>query len=309
MKNSRFFTILIFISCSFSQLRGEEDNTSTKEAVENKEESGEKNRKEPPKIGNFALPTSQQPASLFGFGGNIIDANEIQCNLFIDDFIGKQRTAIDFIPNVVFGITQDFSVYFAFPFTPFSKEDRHRSSGLEDFVIQLEYAFYNHSTYAYVDQATLVGNITLPTGSIKKDPPTGFGAPAFFIGATYYRTMVDWFLFTAQGALLPTSGHRTKFGDQFLYQFGVGKNMPSPEGWIYAWMVELDGQYSKKNRIHGTLDTNSGGTVLYATPSLWISSKYLLWQFGVSFPLAQNLFGRQRKFGCGFNFNFAWSFY
>ena len=44
---------------------------------------------DPPKIGNFALPTSQQPAALFGFGGNIIDEGEIQVNMFADEFIPK----------------------------------------------------------------------------------------------------------------------------------------------------------------------------------------------------------------------------
>ena len=99
----------------------------------------------------------------------------------------------------------------------------------------------------------LVANITFPTGSSKKNPPTGFGSPSLFLGGTYYHVLVDWFVFTSHGAILTTSNHRTKIGDQFLYQFGFGRTIPSPEGWIYAWMIEIDGQYNKKNRIHGTL--------------------------------------------------------
>jgi len=154
-----------------------------------------------------------------------------------------------------------------------------------------------------------VTNITVPTGSVKKNPPTGFGSPSLFLGGTYYHVLVDWFVFTSQGAVLTCSDHGTKFGDQFLYQFGLGRNIPSPEGWIYAWMVEIDGQYNKKNRIDGVIDHDSGGNVIYATPSLWISSEEMLLQFGVSFPINQNLFGHQRKFDYALNFNFAWSFY
>jgi hypothetical protein len=109
--------------------------------------------------------------------------------------------------------------------------------------------------------------------------------------------------------VLTTADHKTKIGEQFLYQFGLGRNMCSPPGWIYAWMVEIDGQYNKKNRFHGETDPHSGGNTIYVTPSLWVSSKDILFQFGVSFPINQNLFGKQGKFDYALNFNFAWSFY
>jgi hypothetical protein len=285
-----------------------ESTEDSKKSSDNKEPDSPK-EPEPPKIGNFALPASQQPAALFGFGGNIIDKDEIQFYFFGDDFIGKNKITVDLIPSILFGVTKDFSFFFNFPFTPEIKDGGHKSRGLEDFFIQLEYAFYNKSTLTYTDQATILTNITVPTGSIKKNPPTGFGSPSFFLGGTYYRTWVDWIVFVAPGAVLTTSDHGNKFGDQFLYQFGFGRNIPSPEGWIFAWMIEVDGQYNKKNRIHGAIDPNSGGNTIYVTPSLWISSKEIILQFGVSLPVNQNLFGHQRKFDYSYIFNFAWSFY
>lgn len=291
-----FFKILVVLLL-FSSLHAQE------------EKNHQDKTEEPPKIGNFALPTSQQPAALFGFGGNIIDKGEVQIYFFADEFVGKHKVVVDLIPSILFGITDEASIYFNFPFTPLLKDDGHYSSGLEDFFIQFEYAFYNRKTAHYTDQATLVANVAVPTGSIKKNPPTGFGSASFFLGGTYYYMLVDWFAFTSHGAILTTSEHGTKFGDQFLYQFGFGRNIPSPQGWIYAWMVEIDGQYTKKNRIKGTIDPNSGGNVIYATPSLWVSSKDVLVQFGVSFPLTQNLFGKQNKVDYALNFNVAWSFY
>lgn len=271
---------------------------------------GEENKEEKPlRIGNFSLPLSQQPAALFGFGGNIIEKEEVQLYFFADDFEGKEKTIIDLIPSVLYGITDNWSIYFNFPFTPLLRDDGHKSRGLEDFFVQLEYAFNNKSTAKYEDQATILANITFPTGSSKKNPPTGFGAPSLFIGATYYRTWVDWIVFTAPGAVLTASNRGTKFGDEFLYQFGVGRNIPSPKGWIYAWMFEVDGQYNKKNRIDGTIDNNSGGNVIYVTPSLWVSTKEMLCQFGVSIPVSQNLFGHQHKFDYSLILNVAWSFY
>ena len=297
----RLLVVSIFFVCSYAYGQESSDKKAPNEDNKKKEE--------PPKIGNFALPTSQQPAALFGFGGNIIDKDEIQIYFFADAFSGKKRIVTDLIPSLLFGITDDLSIFFNFPFTPIMQDGNQKSSGFEDFFAQLEYAFYNKSTKSYVDQATVVANITFPTGSSNKMPPTGFGAPSLFLGATYYHVLVDWFVFTSQGAVLTGSNHGTKFGDQFLYQFGLGRNIPSPKDWIYAWMVEVDGQYNKKNRIDGNIDNNSGGNFLYITPSIWVSTKEILFQFGVSLPINQNLFGKQRKFDYALNFNLAWSFY
>jgi len=241
----------------------EKIENSTEKSIAKEKEAG------PPKIGNFSLPTSQQPAALFGFGGNIIDADEIQFYFFADTLLGKRRIISDAIPGILFGINDDSSIFFNVPIAPEFRDGRAKSNGFEDCFIQYEYAFYQRKKPLYIDQATLVTNITIPTGSTKKDPPTGFGAPSFFVGGTFYRTYVDWILFTAQGAILTTSDHGTKIGDQFLYQFGIGKNICTPHGLIYAWMIEIDGQYNKKNRIKGKIDSNSGGNIVFVTPSIW----------------------------------------
>lgn len=311
--NFLFFSSLMYaesMECeSSSDKSKEEPKKEEKEESKKEEEKPKKEVEEPPKIGNFSLPESQQPSPLFGFGGNIIDKGEIQLYFFADEFTGRDKKTIDLIPSILFGVTDDFSIYFNFPYTPLLRDTGHASSGLLDFFIQLEYAFYEKKTYTYTEQGTIVGNITVPTGSSKKNPPTGFGAPSLFLGGTFNHIMIDWFFYTSHGAVLTASDHGTKFGDQFLYQFCIGKNFPSPCGWIYAWMVEADGQYNKKNRIHGDIDPNSGGNSIFITPSLWISSKEMLLQFGVSFPVNQNLFGKQNKFDYALNFNFAWSFY
>lgn len=172
-----FFLSFLFIT---SSLQGEandcqekpslEENNCKDSNVSSKEvQEEQKNKKEtPPKIGNFALPSSQQPSVLFGFGGNVIDAGEVQLSLFADDFVGPKRTVIDIFPSILFGITDNLSISFNAPFTPEFRDGGDRSHGLEDFFMQLEYAFYNKSNRCYVDQATMVVTVTTPTGSINK---------------------------------------------------------------------------------------------------------------------------------------------
>lgn len=298
---------MAFLSLIPANLKAESECCNEKKV--NQEADEKLKQEKPPEIGNFALPTSQQPSALFGFGANVIDKGEVQLFLAGDAYLGSHRTISDINPSVLFGVTDDLSIYFNFPFAPYYSDQCKSSNGFEDFFVQLEYVIFNKSTRCYVDQATFVSNVTLPTGSTHKYPPTGFGAPSVFLGATFYRMMVKWFAFTSQGAVLTTSHHRTQFGYQFLYQFGIGRNIPSPKGWIYAWMLELDGQYNKKNILHGTTDKDSGGNTLYLNPSLWFSSKYTQIQCGIIIPLNQNLYGDQRKFNYGLNINMAWSFY
>jgi hypothetical protein len=74
-------------------------------------------------------------------------------------------------------------------------------------------------------------------------------------------------------------------------------------------MIEVDGQYNQKNKIKGHSDPNSGGNAIYITPSLWVSSKNLLLQFGISVPVSQHLYGHQQHFDYALNFNCAWALY
>jgi hypothetical protein len=305
--------LLLNILLLFSLLHGEETACEPKKEcdTEKKEEKPPEQPQEiqPPPIGNFSLPTSQQPATLFGFGGNIFDEGEFQINVFVDAFNGKRKQATDVIPNIIFAVTDDWSFSFFFPFAPRYREENYRSAGPEDFSVVTEYVIYKKSAYCYVDQATVLGGLLVPTGSVNVFPRTGFGSPGYLVGGTFYRTLVNWIFFTAQGAHLTTSERGLKLGNQFFYQFGVSRNIPSPCGWIYSLMLEVDGQYFQKDQILGVTDPNTGGNMIYITPSLFISSKYLLMQLGISFPGNQNLFGHQNKFDYALNFNFAWSYY
>lgn len=256
----------------------------------------EKSKKEePPKLGNFSLPTSQEPGPLVSFGENIIDKGNVQLFLFADGFYGKNSYLNDIVPEIVWGIRDNLSLLIDFPFSPGNKEDRYHSSGLEDFTAQMEWAYYHTSTAISYTQATIVGGIGFPTGSGTKIPATGFGAVSFFFGPTLNYSTVNWMVFTSYEFILPTSHHKTKFGNQFFYQFGIERCLASPPGWIYAVMLEFDGAYSWKDRLKGKIDPDSGGNVIYLTPSIWISSKRLSFQFGVGYPVVQHLFGEQPK--------------
>ncbi len=298
MKLKFFFSLLLvgFIAIA----HGQESNNLPEEIQE-----------EPPQIGNFIFPSSEQPGPLISFGQNIIDKNQIQFFLEADKIGGVNKHTIDVVPSVLYGVTDNFSIFFNLPIAASFKDKAHQSSGLEDAFLQFEYAFYAYQNHNYTDQATVVTNMTFPTGSADKRPNTGFGSPSFFLGTTFNRIYVKWFLFTSYGTILTTEDKddETKFGNQFLYQAGFGRNLFNIDSkWIFAGLVETDGTYAEKNKINGATDPNSGGNVVYVTPSLWISSKNLVFQLGAGMPVTQHLYGDQGKNRYLLEVNLGWTF-
>lgn len=287
----KIFLLPIFLSiafCPFARGNDEQGNESNK--------------------GNFALPLSQQPGPLVSFGENIIEKGQTQFFLFGRNLQGKHLCAREVMPGILYEMTDNSSIFLNAPIALSNKDKTNRSHGWEDLFVQLEDALYTKESSTSFDQATIVGNMSFPTGSSTKKPPTGAGAPTFFIGGTFNHMTPDWLVFTSHGITVPTPHNGTRFGDRFLYQFGFGRNIPSPKEWIYTGLVEFDGEYAWKDKIRGIRDPNSGGNEIFITPSIWISSKKLIVQFGIGFPVVQHLFGIQRKSNFSVVFNLGYTF-
>ena len=172
-----------------------------------------------------------------------------------------------------------------------------------------EYGIYDCDTKDYVEEATLVGAMFMPTGSVQKNPPTGIGSATFFGGATYNRMYQNWYGYTSHGYEVTTTREGLKPGNTFTYQAGVGRHICScPEEWIFAALLEVDGHYAGKDKNHGRSDPDSGGNVLLLIPSLWFSTQKITLQFGIGFPLTQHLNGGQRKNNYVIASNFGWTF-
>lgn len=263
------------------------------------------------KIGNLAFPPSQQPSPLVSIGQNIINRKQLQAQLSANEFKGEDHQYfINVNPALIYAFTDSLALFLAAPFAARYREDQnHHSSGPADVIIQLEYAFYTKAHRTYYDQATIVTNVTIPTGSTKKHPPTGFGANTFFLGGTYGRMGINWFGFVSSGVIAPSSSHKTRFGNQFLYQLGFGRRIANTKEWLLDWMIEIDGIYDWKNTVHNRIDPHSGGNVINLTPSLWYStSESLFLQVGLGVPIQQTLFGHQKKNRYVLLFNSGWVF-
>jgi hypothetical protein len=252
---------------------------------------------EPLPIGNFSVPAVTQIAPLVGFGQLLIGKQDFLPQLSGSYTRGHDSDSNLITPNVIYGIRDDLSLFFEVPFTPRSRSGSSHSSGIGDIFLQLEYGFYSRTRLDYTLQATIVGNVQFPTGSSSKNPPTGNGSFTYFLGTTFAFVSQNWYTFASPGVNLPTAHHRTKFGRSWLYQWGIARYIRalSPPGCIFDLIVEFDGIYDERDRIGGTIDPNSGGNTIFMTPSLWLSSRRWIIQWGIGFPIVRNLNGKQDR--------------
>ena len=260
------------------------------------------------KEGNLLLLPSQQPGPLISFGQNVVQKESCQLFTFANYARGHHQKFVGIIPGILYGINDDLSIFLNFPVVAYNKINNHHAAGISDIFAQLEYAVYNKDSVTSVDQITLVGNLTVPTGSTHTNPQIGLGSPSVFLGITASHLSIDWYVFTSYGALLTTKHNDSKFGDQFFYQGGFGRNIVHMEDWIFMWMAELDGFYSQHNRRNTIIDQQSGSNIIYFGPSLWLSSERLVLQGGISFVVFEHLCGRQPKNNYLVAFNVGWSF-
>lgn len=277
---------------------------------EGEEEDEQEEQTYPLPIGNFSVPQATQIGPLVSFGQLIIGQDAFLPELtgtYIQETNGYDNVIA---PSLLYGLRDDLSLFLLIPYTVDGRAGSSRSSGVNDIYVQLEYAPFTKNCPTYMMQTTIVGGVQFPTGSLLKSPPTGTGSSLYFLGATQCFLSFDWYAFVSAGVNLTTQHHNTRIGNSYLYQCGCARRIQklSPCGWVFNLMVEFDGNYGEKNLIQGVTDPNSGGNIVYITPSLWLSSQRLLFQWGISLPLVQTLNGTQSQFKYAIDYNFGIAF-
>ena len=234
-----------------------------------------------PEAGNFSLPTSQQLAPLVSLGQTIIGKYQKQINLYAQRLYWESGGETLLEPYFTYGISDKLTLQLTFPHVLQAQVQNMHSSGISDFEAQLEYAYFSKDTETYSQQATVLAEIIFPTGSSTKNPNTGIGTVGTMVGTTYSRTYLNWYGFVCLAGELNATHQGTHFGDEYFYEFGLGRiiNAKSKK-WIFAWLMELDGTYFTANTLFNVKNKNSGGNLIYLTPSLWYSTQRLILQGG-----------------------------
>lgn len=251
---------------------------------------------EPPAMGNFSLPVSQQPAPFYSFGQNIINKSDAQFFLTPNGAKGATSHYLELSPSFLYGLSDQASVLVTLPYLVNNTSNTAHSSGYSDLNVQAEYAFFNTSNSQLTQQATVLGGVTFPTASLRKIPPTGYDCPVYFVGGTYNTMLINWLWFASTGVQQASNTEKIHYKTQFFYQSGIGHILSSQSNrYIFLGLLELNGQTNGSDKVSRFSRANSSQNIVYATPSLWLSTKKLIFQLGLSIPITQQYQGAQNK--------------
>lgn len=244
--------------------------------------------------GNLALRTSQQPAPLFSFGQFLVDKRNIQGFLSPEWLTSSQKYFSSFVPSMVYGFENNVALLVGVPFACKYKQETRRSSGVGDIFAQVEYGFHIHEGLTYVNKLTLVGGLTLSTGSARKNPPTGVGASSLFLGLTAHHRAIGWYYWISPGVNYWVPQNGIKPGVNFLYQAGLARNLYYvTEKQIITVMLEFLGSYTAKGAQGCT--RQAATNLISLAPSLWVSTLHCILKAGVSIPVVQQSINRTDK--------------
>ncbi|HSW75578.1 MAG TPA: hypothetical protein VLG50_00895 [Candidatus Saccharimonadales bacterium] len=249
------------------------------------------------KIGNLALPTSQQPGPLLGFGQNIVDKHDLQVFAYVDYLNGTLKSFTEVWPTLLYGIKDYLSLFIQLPIAAQSRQNNRITHGLQDLLVQFEYALYEKNKETATNQITVVANMTFPTSCIAKQLPSAYGgSPSFFFGLTASHMGQYWYPFAATGVIITTPHNHVKLGNQFLYEWGLSKNISyRADKWIFNWMLEMHGLYKQRTSVAGKINRNSGENEILFGPSLWFSTQNFIIQGGIAGSVYYKLFGNQKN--------------
>lgn len=252
----------------------------------------------PLSIGNFL--NIRKPITNFGFGQNITYKDALIIYANIADQQGQCERVLTYSPEMLYGFTDYSSIYATIPIImDLDLKDNASQSGIGDLLIQYEHAFFQCSDLHNFNQATIVLNMTFPTGVVTKTssairkPATGFGAVSFFIGFTASHLDKNWYAYISDGGIITTKKDCNKVGNTFFYQFGAGYNLGNPCDSTLDILLEFNGIFTKPNLTNNQPDPNSGGNIIYLGPSLYLTYSTWVIEGGIQWPILQHMRGNQ----------------
>jgi hypothetical protein len=186
-------------------------------------------------------------------------------------------------------------------------------TGLGDVEVAARYALWRSVDLGVgrVHEVAVTAGTAIPTGSSNArdaagaliDPhgQLGTGGWGPFLGLTYRFEQGNWLAFGSVSGRLRTEatyfdGSKYKFGDALLWSI---HGQYHPAGWV-ALDLGVDGRYARADRmteaggmLHDPVD-NTGGTVLAASPGIYLNASGGLWIFARGqVPFYKKLLGEQ----------------
>jgi len=263
------------------------------------------------------------------FKGQVIVRTQARFVRKADDPSGQNRKLDAFaLPVVgVYGITAKAAVLVRVPY--FNKDLRtaggltRSNQGVGDTTLLGKYRFYTWNAKGTTSRFSVIGGLELPTGDDEERDSAGLLPAPLQLGSGSVDVVVGGlytFASLAQEADINVvykfnrEGNDFTFGDQFNYNFAYQKRFwpwTLPDEGVYTqWnaVLELNGIYTQRNKVGGTIVEASGGNTLFLSPGIQFVDQQTIFGFSIQLPVAQDLNGNQLESDYQLAFSFQYTF-
>ncbi len=201
--------------------------------------------------------------------------------------------------------------------------ERHEvtNSGLGDLFIQARYLLLQRDGPGATTRMVVLGGVKFPTSKDdekdsrgnKLPPPLqlGTGSVDYTAGVVVTR-VVRRIGFNADLIYnFNTAANDFASGDKLKYDFALGYRISPREYNTYPakqWnaYLELNGEFSRRDRLKGVTLRDSGGNVAFVSPGIQFYYSSFLVEASLRIPAFQDLNGTQLKFHPAFTAGFRW---
>lgn len=229
------------------------------------------------------------------------------------------------ITTLAYGVTPNLSLFANLPFTNRNLENvtgTRSSSGIGDSRLFARFTIYQKDAKSTTFRFAPFVGVKIPTGNdnkfdiLGKLPPnaqSGSGSWDTFGGGVLTYGTINWQIDTQLAYQKNDEANSIKLGDiaqaDLSLQYRLLPKTITIEtiGFLYG-VLETNLIHKDKNRISGTTNHNTGGTILFAAPGIqYITIRWIL-ESAIQIPIYQHQNGTALKndsiFRVGFRMNF-----
>ena len=194
---------------------------------------------------------------------------------------------------LTYGLTGNWAAGVELPYRRVEAGERS-ATGPGDALLFTKFRFWRDDRLGVQESAAVLLNVMLDNGDETTVPAVGSGSTDTLLGLTYgyeSRRWYRWASFRYRRNGVSEAGLRR--GDKLFVDLVVGLR-PKPPVYLQpdtVWILELNGENSRRSRVNGVPQDATGGTQWFVSPGIFWTLRNFAIKAGVQVPVVDNMKG------------------
>ncbi|PCI63260.1 MAG: hypothetical protein COB35_01310 [Gammaproteobacteria bacterium] len=245
---------------------------------------------------------------IFSPGPHVLFKEGIEVHGNVFQAKSGDEKATEFATEFKYGLSGDWVAGVELPYQKRTISDQ-QFSAVGDISIFTKYRFWRNDTLGRQETAAILAKVKLDTSNNELNS----NAVDSIIGLTYGVESIKWYRWASirqrfNGNINKAQLGNFQRGDITLIDFVIGYR-PKLNGYRepdMVYMLELNSEFSQRNKLNGTSLVNSGGKQAFVSPGFMWTLRNMAIKGGVQIPVYSNLNGHQQNSDYRFKLSIEW---